>query len=234
MNRDYGKLVQDNLRAWDNYHCPLTTVEYKRYVELSGGDKPGRMLDIGCADGGLSSYFIELGWKSFGVDISASNVLSAKENGVECVLSLLQEPLPFSKDNFDLVVAKEVIEHVLDTRFLLKECIRVLRPGGIFILSTPNLASLSNRIRLLFGRYPGWMDYELGQGAGHVRYYTLSILRDQITAVGYQVEKEVGTELALPILGRYLKENRSKILGFVGKNMPELSPVLIIRARKPY
>jgi len=204
-----------------------------RYQELTRREKPGKVLDIGCADGSLVSQFIGQGWCAFGIDINYVNVLSTNDKGVFGVVGLLEEPLPYLTDSFDLVLAKEVIEHIIDTRFFVEETFRILRPGGLFVLSTPNLASLSNRLRLLFGKYPGWMDYELGNGAGHVRYYTLPILRNQLTSTGFQIEVETGTELALPLLSRIFPENKSRIMRGMGEKMPSIAHILVLGARKP-
>ena len=69
-------------------------------------------------------------------------------------------PLPFEDGTFDAVFAGEIIEHLVDTGAFVAELRRVLAPGGIAVITTPNLAS-NNRARLLLGRYPRWAEWEL-------------------------------------------------------------------------
>ncbi len=105
----------------------------------------------------------------------------------------LRQPLEFADGTLDLVVATEVLEHLSDlphgfndsfeasgARALLNECRRVLKPGGILFLTTPNAASLVHLHMALLGK-PPWF-YQL-----HVREYTAEQLVDLVQAVGFQV-----------------------------------------------
>jgi len=58
--------------------------------------------------------------------------------------------LPYADASFDLVTATEVIEHLADFRRVVREIHRVLRPGGVCILSTPNILNLNSRLRFLW------------------------------------------------------------------------------------
>jgi 2-polyprenyl-3-methyl-5-hydroxy-6-metoxy-1,4-benzoquinol methylase len=207
-------------------------MEVRRFTELLAMEKVGRLLDVGCADGQFAEHLARLGWTSFGIDISQTNAYMATQRGVMTTVGDLGSSLPFGSNIFDAIVAKNVIEHLLDTRLLLTECWRVLQPKGCLILSTANLASLSNRLRLLFGLYPGWMDYQLENSVGHVRYYISSILRQQLASVGFRIEREVGTTLVVPLLARFLPQDRVRLLILLGRMFPSLSPHLVIKARK--
>jgi SAM-dependent methyltransferase len=180
----------------------------------------------------LGEYLRQLGWISIGIDIIQENAAMATQRGVLAVVGDLSDGLPFKNCIFDAIVAKQVIEHLINTRLLLTECYRTLRPKGCLLLSTPNLSSLSNRLRLLFGMYPHWMDFQVENGVGHIRYYTLGILKQQLHSVGFKVECAVGTALVLPLLARFLSEDKVGLLTILGKLLPQLSPILIIKARK--
>ena len=62
--------------------------------------------------------------------------------------------LPYEDGRFEIVVSKQVIEHVYDTDHLLAEAHRVLKPGGMMVTSTENLASWHNVGALMLGRQP--------------------------------------------------------------------------------
>lgn len=65
------------------------------------------------------------------------------------IANLNDEPLPYPDASFDIVTATEVIEHLEHFRRVVREIHRVLRPGGVCILSTPNILNLNSRLRFL-------------------------------------------------------------------------------------
>ena len=114
-----------------------------------------KSLDVGCADGSFSLKLKQdFGFDVYGIDISENAVKLANQNGIKAKVHNAENSFPFEKESFDLAFACEIIEHVYDTDFFLSELKRVLRKNGILILTTPNLASLVNRIKILFGKYP--------------------------------------------------------------------------------
>jgi len=66
------------------------------------------------------------------------------------IANLNHEKLPYADATFDVVTATEVIEHLEDFRQVVREIHRVLKPGGVCILSTPNILNLNSRLRFLF------------------------------------------------------------------------------------
>ena len=65
------------------------------------------------------------------------------------IVNLNEQALPYPDASFDIVTATEVIEHLEDFRRIVREIYRVLKPGGICILSTPNILNLNSRLRFL-------------------------------------------------------------------------------------
>ena len=65
------------------------------------------------------------------------------------VANLNHEDLPYADASFDVVTATEVIEHLEDFRRIVREIQRVLKPGGVRVLSTPNVLNLNSRLRFL-------------------------------------------------------------------------------------
>lgn len=122
---------------------------FRRYV--SG---PGRkVLDLGCRDGALTSRYAE-GNEVVGVDADREALAEAEKLGIETRWADLDEPLPFEDASFDVVVAGELLEHLRDPGRLVREVLRVLRPGGTFVASVPNAYRLKNRLRFMLGRKP--------------------------------------------------------------------------------
>lgn len=142
-----------------------------------------KSLDVGCADGSFSFKLKQdLGLDVYGLDISEKAIELAIQSGVKAKVHNVENSFPFEKESFDLVLACEIIEHIYHTDFFLEEAKRVLKKNGILILSTPNLVSLYNRIKMLFGKYPSFVpEYHTSEGtSGHIRAYTLPTLSKQL------------------------------------------------------
>ena len=128
-----------------------------KVLTIFGHYKFHRILDIGCGDGKFSLLLKQSAQAQevYGVDISREAVELANAAGIKAFWSDIDgEPLPFEKDSFDAIFCGEVIEHLLDPDHLLDEIHRTLKPGGIAIITTPNLAAGYNRVALLFGFQP--------------------------------------------------------------------------------
>ena len=111
----------------------------------------GDYLDVGSGNGELIDRVI----REFPVTPRACDYrgdLMTVEGITVDVVNLNLEPLPYPDASFDLVTCTEVIEHLEHYRAALREMSRVLRPGGVLIVSKPNVLNLRSRLRyLLFG-----------------------------------------------------------------------------------
>jgi SAM-dependent methyltransferase len=112
--------------------------------------------------------------------------------------------LPLASGSVDGVYAAEIIEHLVDPDRLLEECRRVLRPGGVLVITTPNLAAWFNRMLLVAGTQPIFVESSARSakvGAGitrrlresdkpvfHVRVMTAGALTDLLARHGFTVE----------------------------------------------
>ncbi len=90
--------------------------------------------------------------------------------------------LPFSDQEFGLVTCFEVVEHIKSPQGLLNEVRRVLKKDGLFIISTPNIASPYLRLKHLFGSF-GFHDPD------HVRFYTPRTLMMCLGDFGFSVKR---------------------------------------------
>ena len=97
------------------------------------------LLNIGCGPGGFDAVARQAGAATWGVDASAEAVAiaAARVPGGRFVCGDAGS-LPFRAGSFDLVYCYSTIEHVADYRRVLREIVRVLRPGGLLYLHAPN------------------------------------------------------------------------------------------------
>jgi len=107
-----------------------------------------------------------------------------------------KETFPFEASTFDVVLFCEILEHLLmDPLFALREIQRVLKIGGILILTTPNPARLENIARLLAGEnvYDPYSGY--GPYGRHQREYTLQELKLLLTHAGFEVQTSLSADV---------------------------------------
>lgn len=175
-----------NIREYHaaNYASMLSNdnVISKKIEELAGPYLPRakRILDVGCNNGHQLSTFIGKGaFALYGVDICKGAIRNKVHPSLHLFLCDVEKGLPFRNGFFDLVICSEVIEHVFDTDFLLKEIKRVLAHSGVAIITTPNMLSAVNRVRALLGKQLHLSEFR-AQGAGHIRFYVTKGLRDQV------------------------------------------------------
>ena len=187
-----------------------------------------KILDIGCYDGTISQLIKEKNNVIIGLDMSMNALNMAKKKGIECVLSNA-ENLPFRDASFDIIVASEIIEHIFDTGKFLDEINRILKSNGELILTTPNLALLDNRFRLLLGLQPHYCEIELEGNAGHIRCFTKKSFKNLIEKHGFMVEKIQSDILFIPVLNAILRKiGLNKKLG---DTLPGLGTILIFKAK---
>ncbi len=132
----------------------------------------GKILDVGYSVGGIHRNFLKkFGKKNiYGVDIE-----TAKDT--EHYKRSTAEMIPFPDGMFDSVFAGELIEHVEKPAVFVAEANRVLCNGGVFILTTPNRASLVNR---LFHNY---------ETPIHISLFIYPKLEALLRENGFRVEK---------------------------------------------
>jgi len=148
-----------------------------------------RLLDIGCWDGNLLELIRQAGLyrELYGVDLPFEAVEKVKLKGFNAQLvDLNNETLPFPGDYFDAVTLLAVLEHVFDPYSVIHEIHRVLRPGGTLIIDIPNVASFTNRARILFGRLPVTSG-DPGWDGGHLHYFTKYSLDQFLLSEGFEI-----------------------------------------------
>ncbi len=140
------------------------------------------------------------GYNVYGIDITEKAIKIARTRGIKARQCNVKLGIDFDDQFFDIVIASEIIEHLYDTDYFLEEIKRVLKRGGYLFLTTPNLASLKNRFRLLFGMYPQYSEFRLSRnGAGHIRNYTVSALKSQLLEHGFDIIKISSPNIIFPM-----------------------------------
>ena len=109
------------------------------------GERPGRLLEIGCGSGTFLAGMRLLGWQVEGIDTDPQAIKIARNNYSLDVRQGKLEEQKYSGSNFDAIVMSHVLEHLHDPLALLSECRRILVPGGTLVITTPNVQSQGHR-----------------------------------------------------------------------------------------
>jgi SAM-dependent methyltransferase len=127
---------------------------HKKVIENLETEKKGKLLDLGTGSGDLAKQAKDKGFEVVAFDLNVEPFCFKQE--IKLCKGDLNQGLPFRERSFNHVVMIEVIEHLENPFFVLREINRILKPGGILILSTPNILNLKSRFRFLF---EGTYDY---------------------------------------------------------------------------
>jgi SAM-dependent methyltransferase len=145
---------------------------------------PGRLLDVGCGDGAFLREAAGHGWIVRGTEFSPAGAGFARAAGVPVFGGELWEArLP--GESFDVITCWHVIEHVADPRRLVGEMHRLLRPGGVLVMATPNLNDHFFRLAYLVARLKRPRLYEVDEREVHLFVYSADTLRQLVTLEGF-------------------------------------------------
>jgi len=135
-----GDLDKAALRGEPSYVWRAGQRRRLKMIVLAAGSRlPGRVLENGCGVGMYADHLRSLAGErnTIGLEYDFERARQSRRSS-EMIVNAASESLPFPSETFDLVLSHEVIEHVLDDRQVITESIRLLKPGGRFILFCPN------------------------------------------------------------------------------------------------
>lgn len=179
-----------------------------------------RALDVGCATGIFLEAATKAGWEVEGIDISSYAVSQALEKGMRARVGELSAA-QFPQGTFDVVTLWDIIEHVTEPSTLLAECERILAPGGLLAISTPDAGSPP--AKLLGGNWLGFRSID-----EHLYFFSRASLTAMLEKANFEVVQStsVGKYISLSrIIARlrYYTRVGAWLLGSVDRLMPHHS-----------
>jgi len=173
------------------------------------GMAPGRALDVGAAGGGNTRVLRDLGWSAAALEYGEDGALVAAERGLP-VMRADATLLPVADGALDLVVAFDVLEHLVDDDACAGDILRVLRPGGTFLVAVPCDPRL-------------WSAHD--EAVGHVRRYTRATLTALLRRNGFELESVTSWNVLLrPVVA--LRRRSSS-----GSDLEDLHPLVNLGLR---
>lgn len=185
---DREKSIRSEEFVWDSFSDP----DAHRYLlppidKLLKDSKAMNVLDLGCGNGALAGYLASCGYQVTGCDHSKSGIEHARARlpGIFFFQHDIAAELPSNYiEKYDAVVSTEVIEHLLLPRKLMLNAFSALKPGGIFIATTPFHGYWKNLMLALMNKFDDhWhplRDY------GHVKFFSKRTLSQLFTETGFQ------------------------------------------------
>lgn len=126
---------------------------HEKVLELCKNTGQGDLLDAPSGQGALSDNLAAIGFNVAAFDID-STVFKTIRHGIKFTKGDLNADLPYPDASFDRVVCVEGVEHLENPCHLLRQFARVLKPGGVLIITMPNILNIASRIKfLLFGSF---------------------------------------------------------------------------------
>jgi 2-polyprenyl-3-methyl-5-hydroxy-6-metoxy-1,4-benzoquinol methylase len=183
-------------------HYPIKTSPHSshEFVKLAVG-RGQQVLDVGCGEGFLAEQIQQMGNHVTGIDVLPrakreeafdGYIQSDLERGID------REAPGLQGREFDKVLLLDVLEHLRTPEKLLADCKPLVKSNGRLIVSLPNVANITVRLMLLFGRFHyterGLLDKT------HVRFFTRGTARRLIEAAGYRIVEEKMTIMPLELV----------------------------------
>lgn len=145
------------------------------------------LLDVGCGNGNYLEFARSAGWQVRGLDFDPAAVAAARAQGLD-VLHGTIELLAGERARYDRITLSHLLEHAYDPWDILSSCHRLLKPGGVLWLDTPNMNSNGLAV---FGPY--WRGLESPR---HLQLFSRKCLMDKLSEIGFSDIQDIYSSFA--------------------------------------
>jgi len=185
-------------------------------ANVEDNSKPAlKILDVGAGAGLFVQLAIEQGLAAQGIEPSTFLANYAVSQGLPVINAFTPDYPPAS---FDAIYMTDVLEHIADPASLLFAYNKILKPGGVLFITTPNVSSALAKVMRSH-----WWHYRLA----HVGYYNKKTLKRLMARTGFELKRYLPVKWYFT--GRYVFERLGRYLSFLhGKHCPEVFENLMV------
>ena len=183
----------------------------------------GRILEVGCGYGYFLQCALDAGYDAYGIDLSPSAIKwAATRHPGRVFCGLLEEVPGIQEQQYDVIFGSHLIEHLTTPGDFLASASRLLKPGGLVVLVTPNIKSVLSRVS-----GSRWVSYKIPE---HVSYYDPGTITTLLNRSGYTVRTvdSAYQYYALPFISTRVRE----LLDPVSRVVPRIERLSALRNRK--
>jgi SAM-dependent methyltransferase len=177
-------------RVYDNLQIIAHEKTHRKVLEIfSSFEKRGKLLEIPAGEGALAWQLHKLGYDVTGGDVDPKFF---KVRPLRCIYVDMNKPFPIDDGQYDFISCIEGVEHLEDQFHFVRECARVLKPGGTLVLSTPNILNLASRLKFLFSGFYSLFPRPINEYSqfpvfDHINPVTYYQLRYMLHTLGFQI-----------------------------------------------
>ena len=183
-------------------HYPLKESNHSsHHYFMSWTGKQQDVLDIGCGEGFFAEKLVAQDNRVDGVDILPQPIhrnMMGKYVQADLDQGLSQALTVLADSRYDRVLLQDILEHVRNPHKLLTDCHHFLKPQGLLLVSVPNVANITVRLSLLFGRFEyaerGILDKT------HVRFFTRKSAHQMLEHAGYKIISQKVTVMPVELV----------------------------------
>ena len=183
---NYTYFYTNNRPRYHHAYLVSPLLEMLAALQKASPHRQLRVLDLGCGNGSLSHVIAQHGCAVTGIDTSAAGIAIARQSFPECEFiqaDIYELPDTDTLGSFDIVLAIEVIEHLLYPKELARSAKKCLKPGGRLIISTPYHGYLKNLVLAVSGKLDN--HFTVLWDNGHIKFFSVATLTTLLKTEGY-------------------------------------------------
>jgi len=180
------------------YSNPYGT--HEKSIKLIGKNRT--VLEVGCSTGYVSSKLKENNCCVYGIEMEPEAARATRKHCEDVINADIEkiEKLPYSPEQFDAILFGDVLEHMRNPEAVLKKLKPYLKNEGFIVVSLPNIAYWSIRLKILMGKFEytqhGIMD------STHLRFFNYKSAKKLLEDSGYRIiEQDYVPPMIFPITG---------------------------------